>query len=360
MSAACTRPEQVLRGSDDMTLAQCHDVALLDLDGVVYVGPDAVPGVPAALTAVRESGMRLAFVTNNAARTPETVAAHLSELGIAAVREDVITSAQAAAHYLADLLAPGAAVLVVGTTGLIQAIDERGLTPVERDDETVAAVVQGFSPKLTWAQLAEGMLAIRRGVPWVATNGDLTVPSPRGALPGNGSLVGALRIATGRDPDAVTGKPDPTMHRESVQRSGAQHPVVVGDRLDTDIEGANAAGCASLLVLTGVTRPAQLLATPAPLRPSYLGRDAAALLQVHPEPSVEDARARCGRWQARLLPDATLHLDAVGEGGASDELDALRALCQLAWSRAEAGRTGYRCAADDEQARAALAALHLI
>ena len=276
-------------------LADCHDVALLDLDGVVYLGPHAIPGVPAALEAVRARGMRLAFVTNNAARPPETVAAHLCELGIPARRDDVITSAQAAAHYLADLLRPGAAVLVVGTTGLIQALRERGLTPVDSDGESVAAVVQGFSPELTWGQLAEGMLAIRRGVPWVATNGDLTVPSPRGALPGNGALVAALRIATGTEPVAVTGKPDPTMHRESVQRSGAQHPVVVGDRLDTDIEGANAVGCAGLLVLTGVTSPVQLLSAPAPLRPTYLGRDAGALLEVHPAPVVDGERARCGR-----------------------------------------------------------------
>src|SRR6185437_1343231 len=131
-------------------------------------------------------------------------------------------------------------VLVVGTTGLIEALRERGLNPVESADESPQAVVQGYSPLTDWAKLAEGAVAINRGLLWVATNLDPTVPSPRGPLPGNGSLVAALRHATGAEPVA-TGKPDPTMHRESVQRSAAERPIVVGDRLDTDIEGATRA-----------------------------------------------------------------------------------------------------------------------
>ena len=246
-----------LTGSAD-ALASHFDVALLDLDGVVYLGPQAVPGVPEALHAARAAGMRLAYVTNNAARPPSAVAAHLSELGVPADPADVITSAQAAAHYLADRLPAGANVLVVGTVGLDEALAERGLTPVHSADEQPQAVVQGYSPTMDWKQLAEGAVAIRTGVPWVATNLDPTVPSPRGPLPGNGALVAALRHATGVTPTA-TGKPDPAMHRESVQRSGAERPLIVGDRLDTDIEGACAVGCPSLLVLSGVTTPAALL-----------------------------------------------------------------------------------------------------
>jgi HAD superfamily hydrolase (TIGR01450 family) len=197
------RPVHASLASSARPLAEVYDVALLDLDGVVYIGAEAVVGAPEALAAARTTGMRLEFVTNNAARTPDVVAEHLTELGITASADEVVTSAQAAAHYLADLLTPAAKVLVVGTTGLEVALRERGLTPVAEAVDDVAAVVQGYSPDLSWRQLAEGAVAINRGVPWVATNLDPTVPSPRGRLPGNGSLVAALRHATGVEPIAT-------------------------------------------------------------------------------------------------------------------------------------------------------------
>ncbi|HEU5035292.1 MAG TPA: HAD-IIA family hydrolase [Mycobacteriales bacterium] len=320
-------------------LTRHYDVALLDLDGVVYLGSQAVPGAPEALAGARESGMRLAFVTNNAARTPDVVAAHLTELGIPAQQAEVTTSAQAAARYLAERLSPGAAVLVVGTVGLLAALRERGLEPVEQDRPDVAAVVQGYSPELTWRQLAEGAVAINRGVLWVATNLDPTVPSPRGRLPGNGALVAALRHATGVEP-VSTGKPDPTMHRESVDRSGARNPLVVGDRLDTDIEGANAARCASLLVFTGVTSPAELLAAPERLRPDYLAPDVSGLLQAHPQPELTDAGFACGSWSAGVQENGTgLLRSGPATSASSDGLDALRAMCAAAWQhRAEVVR----------------------
>lgn len=351
-------------------LARCFDVALLDLDGVVYVGPAAVPGVPEALARARDAGMRLAFVTNNAARPPQSVAEHLSALGIAADAAEVITSAQAAAHYLAERLPAGAPVLVVGTTGLREALEERGLRPVFSADESPAAVVQGYSPTVDWNQLAEGAVAIGTGVPWVATNLDPTVPSPRGPLPGNGSLVAALRHATGVTPVA-TGKPDPTMHRESVQRSGARKPIVVGDRLDTDIEGASAVGCASLLVLSGVTSPADLLRALPRQRPDFLAHDAGGLLHRHPRPSVEEGGVACGGWRVRLEDDRLVLLSGEEPTGSpADDLDPLRALCVAAWLRSDRrGATGdstdaatdlpVRCAGADARARATLEALEL-
>jgi glycerol 3-phosphatase-2 len=326
--------------SSPSPLARRFDVALLDLDGVVYVGADAVEGAPAALAAARAAGMRLAFVTNNAARPPSAVAEHLTRLGIAARTEEVITSSQAAAHYLADRLPAGAAVLVVGTVGLEEALHERGLRPVSTATDEVAAVVQGYSPELDWNQLAEGAVAIRRGVPWVATNLDVTVPSPRGPLPGNGSLVAALRTATGVEP-VSTGKPDPTMHRESVLRSAAQRPIVVGDRLDTDVEGANAVGCASLLVFTGVTVARDLLAAPPDLRPTFLSHDVSGLLSAHRSPVVDGAVATCGSWTAVHDPtDGGLRLERHDQGTAprtddqsrADDLDGLRALCAVVWA----------------------------
>jgi HAD superfamily hydrolase (TIGR01450 family) len=335
------RPVRASLASSARPLAEAYDVALLDLDGVVYIGSDAVDGAPDALAATRAAGMRLAFVTNNAARTPEAVAQHLTELGIDAAADEVVTSAQAAAHYLADRLPAGAQVLVVGTSGLEAALRERGLVPVAEAVDEVAAVVQGYSPDLSWRQLAEGAVAINRGLPWVATNLDPTVPSARGRLPGNGALVAALRHATGVEPVA-TGKPDPTMHRESVQRSGAANPIVVGDRLDTDVEGANAVGCASLLVLTGVTSPAELLAASPKLRPSFVAADLAGLLQPHPAPVDTDEGVACGHWLAsvesgrltlRARGDHAPDGDEASAGSANgDDLDALRVLCVAAWS----------------------------
>lgn len=362
--------DPVTLSSTRRPLAQIYDVALLDLDGVVYVGRGAVPGAPAALSAVRAMGMRLAFVTNNAARPPAVVAEHLTTLGIPAQTTEVINSAQAAAHYLADRLGAGARVLVVGTVGLDEALAERGLTAVYSADDEPEAVVQGYSPELAWAQLAEGALAIQRGILWVATNGDPTVPSERGQLPGNGSMVAALRYATGRSP-VVTGKPDPTMHHESVQRSGAQRPLVVGDRLDTDIEGANAADCPSLLVFSGVTAPAELMSAPPALRPTYVAHDVAGLLEAHAAPTMEADSAACGRWSARWSRERGVLLSVDRDAGevrrdessgvaTSDALDALRALCAARWSAQESGHPdGTAVSAADADADAALRTLGL-
>jgi HAD superfamily hydrolase (TIGR01450 family) len=359
VSAIMRAVTNALRGTDT-ALAELYDVALLDLDGVVYVGRDAVPAAASALSQVRERGMRIAFVTNNAARPPAEVAAHLVELGIAAEPGEVVNSAQAAAHYLADRLPHGAAVLVVGTTGLWEALRERGLNPVERMDDRVAAVVQGYSPELSWRQLAEGAVAIRAGVPWVATNLDATVPSPRGPLPGNGSMVAALRHATGATP-VVTGKPEPTMHREMVSRTGAQRPLIVGDRLETDIAGATAVGCPSLLVLTGVTSPAMALAAPPPQRATYLGADLRALLAVHPEPVTGPGFAVCGQWRATVRgaglrlaqKDAAEAAHAADADGSDDGLDAWRALCAAWWPASEDGGE-VTVRADDAAAEAEL------
>ena len=375
------RPVPTLLRGSSRPLTDLYDVALLDLDGVVYIGANAVPGAPETLAVARRAGMRLAFVTNNAARTPEAVAEHLAALGVPATAAEIVTSAQAAAHYLADRLPAHARVLVVGTTGLEQALRERGLVPVADALGHVDAVVQGFSPDLTWGLLAEGAVAINRGVPWVATNVDPTVPSPRGRLPGNGSLVAALRHATHAEP-IVTGKPDPTMHRESVQRSGARRPIVVGDRLDTDVEGANAVGCDSLLVLSGVTSAAELLTAPPVWRPTFLAADLGGLLVPHEQPALVEGGAVCGRWRAARFgagggagdgrggggapgardddddgDDARLTLrrhagarpnEPAGEAAsAADGLDALRALCAARWGLTAAPRRGSSDAGGD-------------
>jgi glycerol-1-phosphatase len=338
---------------------ELFDVALLDLDGVVYVGPAAVPGVPEALEAARRAGMRLGFVTNNAARTPQEVAAHLTELAVPARPEDVITSSQAAATVVAERLGDGVRVLPVGGPGVAAALTAAGLTVVDRAEDEPAAVVQGYGPSVGWAQLAEAVVAVRGGARHVATNVDATIPSPRGVLPGNGALVGVVSAVTGQEP-LVTGKPDPAMHAECVRRTGAQRPLVVGDRLDTDIEGARRAGAASLLVLTGVTDPATLLGAGPLHRPDLLAADAGGLLVAHPSVRAADGGWRCGGWTV-LGSAGALELragDPAGDGSGPDdrpaperELDGLRALCVAHWSAHPDGAPAPSVTAADGAAR---------
>lgn len=313
-----------LAAGSGRALVEAYDAALLDLDGVVYVGPRAVPHAAETLVVARRSGMRLAFVTNNASRTPEAVAAHLTDLGIPADVDEVATSAQAAARVLTELVPPGSAVLVVGGEGLEAALRARGLRPVRSLDDDPAAVVQGFHPTVGWEQLAEGVFAVRRGLPWVASNTDLTIPTARGIGPGNGTLVEVIRLATGAEP-IVAGKPELALHRESADRVGARRPLVVGDRLDTDIEGATRAQTDSLLVFTGVTDPAQLLAAPPERRPTYLAEDLRGLLDVAEPVRVDGDFVRLAGWKATVR-DKRLELT-----GAGSRVDAVRVACVAAW-----------------------------
>ncbi|MFF9332828.1 HAD hydrolase-like protein [Streptomyces albogriseolus] len=318
-----TRPE-----GSGQALSEAYDTALLDLDGVVYAGGEAIGHAVPSLAAARDGGMRLAYVTNNALRTPDAVAAHLTELGIPAEAGDVITSAQAVARLIADQVPQGSRVLVVGGEGLRVALRERGLVPVESADDDPAAVVQGYGgPELAWGRFAEACYAVARGVPWFASNTDLTIPSGRGIAPGNGAAVEVVRIATGAEPQ-VAGKPLPPMHRETILRTGAERPLVVGDRLDTDIEGAFNGGVDSLLVLTGVTDGAQLLAAPPHHRPTYVDADLRGMLTGQPEVVEDGGGFRCGGWTAAA---GTGRLELDGDGAPSD---GLRALCAAAWTAA--------------------------
>ena len=323
--AAPSEPSGLSRGCPD-PLAKVYDVALLDLDGVVYLGGAAVPDAPEALAKASDAGMRLAFVTNNSSRTPSAIAAQLASFGVAASAGDVVTSAQAAARLLATRLPAGAAVLVVGGTGLRVALRERGLRPVTVAADRPAAVVQGYSPDISYSLLAEGALAVQAGAWFVASNADSTIPTARGRQPGNGALSQVIVAATGQQP-VIAGKPEPPLHAESVARTGAQRPLIVGDRLDTDIEGAVRVGADSLLVLTGVSRPLDAVLAPPHQRPTYLAAGLTGLLEPHPPVSMSGNAFRCGGWVARWLAGGRLVLD-----GSGDMLDGLRALCAAAWS----------------------------
>jgi HAD superfamily hydrolase (TIGR01450 family) len=311
--------------TSDKPLAQAYDTALLDLDGVVYRGADAVPHAADALREAETQGMRRAYVTNNASRTPEAVAEHLNELGVPALPHEVVTSAQAAARMAHACVGDGGRVLVIGGPGLLAAVKELGLKPVPSADDVPAVVVQGYSPDLGWKDLAEATYAVRAGVPWIATNTDTTVPTARGIAPGNGTLVAAVRAASGVVPQ-VAGKPELPLHRESILRSGANRPLIVGDRLDTDIEGAVRGNTDSLLVLTGVTTVPDLIAAPPDRRPNYIAEDLRGLLTTHVAPTRDGVGFALGRTTAAVVSGRVV-LHANG-----DKMDAVRVMCAAVWA----------------------------
>ncbi|MUL43873.1 HAD-IIA family hydrolase [Streptomonospora sp. PA3] len=311
--------------SAEKPLNALYDTALLDLDGVVYIGSRAVPAAPEAVDKARAAGMRVAFVTNNAARTPARVAERLGAMGVDAAPQDVVTSAEAAARLVAERVPAGSPVLVVGDTGLRLALRRWGLRPVSMASDGPVAVVQGYSPRLAYDLMVQGALAVDAGALFVVTNSDATAPLDFGVQPGNGSAARVIAHATGREP-LVAGKPMRPLHEEGVLRTGAKTPLVVGDRLDTDIESATVRGAASLLVFSGVTAPAQAVTAPPRHRPSYLAWDLSGINQPHPEVRTGPDEAACGGWTA------TLSEGRVRLSGRGDRIDGLRALCACAWS----------------------------
>jgi HAD superfamily hydrolase (TIGR01450 family) len=331
-------------------LLDTYDALLLDLDGTVYRGGEVVPGAAEAVRAARENGNAVRFVTNNASRSPRDVADHLTEIGVPATPVEVSTSSQAAGTVLAERLRPGDEVLVVGTSALADIIADVGLRPVREYTDNVSAVVQGLSRDAGWRDLAEATLAIRAGALWVACNVDPTLPTERGELPGNGAMVAALRTATGQEP-LVAGKPARPLMDEAISSADASSPLVVGDRLDTDIAGAVTAEVDALLVLSGVTKPADLLAAPAWLRPRYVAPDVGYVRCAAAEMEIAPQRG----WEVERN-DLTLALTArwTGNGTTADALGLLRSLCAVHRS-IDGGEVVVR--AEDDTARDALRAL---
>lgn len=309
-------------------LTETFDVALLDLDGVVYLGDEPAPYAVEALSAARRDGMRMAYVTNNASRSPDDVAAQLAGYGLDATVEEIVTGAQAAAALLAERLSPGDAVLVTGTAALRDAVTAAGLRVVPTADDDPRAVVMGYDPTIDYARLAEATVAIRRGAMFVASNLDATLPTPRGALPGMGSLAALVTTATGQQP-VVAGKPERTLFEQSVARTGAKKALVVGDRLDTDIEGANRAGLPSLLVLTGVTDLLAAATADPSRRPTFIAADLRGLARTHPA----GMNGRCGDAVAEY--DEQAHRVVLRQAG--DDAASLTALVTAGWQATDAG-----------------------
>lgn len=308
-----------------------RDLLLADLDGVIYRGAGAIPGAVDALNRAGES-VRLGFLTNNAARTDEAVAEHLSSLGLRATAGDVITSPQAAIALLRDTVPAGSVILVVGGEGVTNELEKAGFKWTRSAADNPAAVVQGFARDVGWEQLAEAAYALqeepgRDPLPWIATNTDWTIPQERGIAPGNGTLVSAVHTAVQRLP-VFAGKPETPIYEAAFERFGTRNVLMLGDRLDTDVKGATGAGIPSLMVLTGVDRPKQLIAASQDMRPNYI---VASLNELHePYMSVEtlrDGTKRVGSAKVRMEQNV---VQIVAEGDSPMEL--LRAGCAAVWA----------------------------
>ncbi|MCG2623908.1 HAD-IIA family hydrolase [Arthrobacter sp. I2-34] len=306
------------------TLIDGYDALLCDLDGVVYVGAGAIEGATEALDRLPAAGIRLGYVTNNASRSSEQVAAHLRELGAPACADQVFGSARAGAALLARHVAPGAKVLVTGSRTLVEEVELLGFVPVDSADQRPDAVIQGFDPGLGWQDLAQASYAIAAGAFWVATNTDMTLPRPEGKAPGNGSLVAAVQAATGATP-LVAGKPEAALFTTAAQSLQAENPLVVGDRLDTDILGGNNAGMDTAVVLTGVDTVESILAARTAERPRYLLAKLGDLYKPYPQVTSVGGTYACGRSSATVENGTVLY------AGDRSDLDTWRAACAAWW-----------------------------
>lgn len=316
----------------DATPLDGVDLVLADLDGVVYRGAQAIPFAVESINRANAS-CRVGYITNNASRTPASVAKQLKDLGLHVVEDDVVTSPQAAVRLLSGMIPAGSLVFAVGGEGLKVELVNAGFEITESAEDEPVAVIQGFAQDIGWLQLAEASYALQSNggdIPWVATNTDWTLPTARGTAPGNGTLVSAIHLAVGRLP-VVAGKPEVAIFEEALHRFGGSKPLFLGDRLDTDILGANRAGLDSVLVLTGIDQAKQVLAADPNSRPTYVVDDLRGLHEPYPiaidETMSDGSRTvTVGNSVVRMVG----HVVSVAQPGDS-RLDLLRAGAAAIW-----------------------------
>jgi HAD superfamily hydrolase (TIGR01457 family) len=301
------------------------ETLLLDLDGVIYEGNRAIVDAVESISELRAKGIQVGYVTNNASRTSEAIAKQLRAFGLELKAEDVITSAQAGAGLLKQIVPAGSKVMVVGGEGLRSNVSLAGFQVVESSKDLPAAVIQGFDPSVGWKQLAEASYAIQNGAKWVATNQDWTIPREEGLAPGNGTLVSAVHTAVGQLP-VVAGKPEKAIFETALSRFGSSSAVYVGDRLDTDVLGANRAGIGSALVMTGVTTRKELLAAKDESRPTYILGTLKELLTGYQQPTKTKRGYKLGNAEVELLGQKILV-----SFGDPKSLEALKCACLTIW-----------------------------
>lgn len=302
------------------------ETLLLDLDGVIYEGNNKVVDAVESIIALRETGIKVGYVTNNSSRKPETIADQLRGFGLELSSDDVISSAQAGVQLLTSMIPAGSKVLVVGGEGLRFEVKNAGFEVVELSDDKPAAVIQGFAPEVGWKDLAEASYSIQGGAKWVATNQDWTIPREKGLAPGNGTLVSAVHTAVGQLP-VVAGKPERAIFETAMRKFETTSAIYVGDRLDTDVVGANKAGLGSALVMTGVTTRKELLSAKADSRPTFILGTLKDLRSPYLSPSKTKRGYKLGDAEVELLGEKV-----VVSFGDPKSLDALKAACLTIWN----------------------------
>lgn len=303
-----------------------YDTLLADLDGVVYEGKNAIQPAPKVINGLQDSGVKVGYVTNNSSRRPEAIAEQLEGFGVTTAPGQVIGSAETGAELLSALIPAGSKVLVVGGEGLRHAVVAAGFELVESSDDEPAGVIQGFAPDVAWHHLAEASYAIQKGAKWVATNQDWTIPREKGMAPGNGTLVSAVHTAVGILPP-VAGKPEPEIFLTALRKLGAKRAIFVGDRIDTDISGANRAGIDSAVVMTGVATRKELLGLKPENRPLFILENLGDLLAPYAAPKETKRGYKCGKALVELLGNKVRVVD-----GDAKSLDALKAACAVIYN----------------------------
>lgn len=304
-----------------MSFATTYDSWLFDLDGTVWEGGRLLPF---AADIINQAPVPVMYITNNASRGPEVVAEKLSELGIATDSEHVLTSAQAAIEMASAHLETGDVVYVLGSDSFKQLATDTGFVVAASADENPKAVLQGHNPETGWAQLSEGALSIRNGARYFASNLDTTLPSERGLLVGNGSMIAAVVSATGVEPESA-GKPGPAMFHSAATKLESLKPLAIGDRLNTDIAGGVAAGMDTFHVLTGVSMHYAVLGAIEAERPTFVAKSLNDLLR---EPDELRPNAQ-GGFTAELNEQGNLVLSGGDEVSA---VAALRTALATAWT----------------------------
>ena len=311
-------------------LLSYYDAVFADLDGVVYEGGKAIDYAVPALEKVSELGLKLAFVTNNSSRKPATIAEQIAGYGLKVSEEQVVSSGQTGVELLSTLIPAGSKVLVVGGEGLRTYTQQAGFELVDDSTANPAAVIQGFSPDVGWKHLSEAAYSIQNGAKWVATNQDWTIPQERGVAPGNGTLVSAVHTAVGQLP-LVAGKPEVAIFNTAIRRTQAQRPLFIGDRIDTDILGANRSGIDSLLVLTGISQAKELLAVKADSQPKFVVADLRELHLPYAQPKETKFGFKLRGAEVELLGNKVRVISGDPKG-----IDVLRCACKVIWNSGKA------------------------
>jgi 4-nitrophenyl phosphatase len=249
--------KQIIESSQPMEMPdttitrQSIQALILDMDGVLWRGSEPIGDLRSIFDKISQLGWKVIFATNNATRTIQQYVDVLASFGIQAQPWQIINSAIAVTHYLCQQHPHGGPVYIVGEQGVIEACDQAGFY---QSENSVIAVIAGMDRQVTYEKLKIATILIRSGVPFIGTNPDVTFPTPYGLVPGAGSILAAITAATGVDP-IIAGKPEPTMYQIALNRLKItpESALVVGDRPETDIAGAQQIGCHTALVLSGVT-----------------------------------------------------------------------------------------------------------